>query len=97
MLLMHLLKMRHQPQRKSRSWAVTIITQRVDIDLLLRESPSLRPTLQDTLLQIYPNARREAAQGTGLPIDSLPEKCPFTLSEVLSEDVWPQPDDGIDN
>jgi hypothetical protein len=89
-LVMHLLKMRYQPDRRSRSWSVTIITQRVDIDLVLRDSPSLRPTLADTLTAVYPQARREAAQETGLPLASFPEQCPFALTEVLAEDYWPE-------
>ena len=88
-LLLHLLKWRYQPERQSRSWSVTIITQRVDIKLLLRESPSLRPTLDSTLKQIYPNARQEAADETGLNVERLPPSCPFTIVEVMDEDFWP--------
>ena len=88
-LVLHLLKMRYQPARRSRSWTVTIITQRVDISLLLRESPSLRPTLATTLDEIYANARREAAQETGLAIDQFPVDCPFTIDQVVDEDYWP--------
>jgi len=89
-LVMHLLKRRYQPQRRSRSWSVTVITQRVDIGLLLRDSPSLRPTLADTLTAVYPQARREAAQETGLPLTSFPAQCPFALADVLGEDYWPE-------
>lgn len=93
-LLVHLLKLRHQPARHSRSWEVTVITQRVDIKLLLRESPSLRPTLAATLEAAYRAARREAAQETGLASDRFPATCPFTLEQVLDEDWWPAPDAG---
>jgi hypothetical protein len=88
-LVLHLLKLRYQPARRSRSWTVTIITQRVDISLLLRESPSLRPTLAATLDEVYANARREAAQETGLAIDQFPVDCPFTIDQVVDEDYWP--------
>lgn len=88
-LVLHLLKLRYQPTRRARSWTVTIITQRVDISLLLRESPSLRPTLAATLDEIYPNARREAAQETGIDIDQFPLHCPFTIDQVVDEDYWP--------
>jgi hypothetical protein len=88
-LVLHLLKMRYQPERRSRSWEVTIITQRVDIDLLLRESPSLRPTLESTLNPIYRTARREAAKETGLDITRFPPACPFTIDQVLGEEYWP--------
>jgi hypothetical protein len=90
-LVQHLLKIRHQPQRHSRSWEVTVITQRVDIKLLLKDSPSLRPTLAATLDDIYANARSEAARETGLDIGRLPQQCPFTLDQVLDDEWWPDP------
>jgi hypothetical protein len=93
-LVLHLLKWRHQPQRRSRSWSVTIIAQRVDIKLLLRESPSLRPTLGSALDQIYPGACQEAAQETGLDISLFPSTCPFTSAEVLDEEYWPNAVEG---
>lgn len=42
-LVMHLLKWQHQPRGRSRSWSATIDEQRLQIDGLLAESPSLRP------------------------------------------------------
>lgn len=93
-LVQHLLKMRFQPQRRSCSWDVTIITQRVDIKLLLKESPSLRATLAAMLGDVYDNARREAARETGLDIDSFPERSPFTLDQALDDEWWPDAADG---
>ncbi|WP_462322820.1 DUF29 domain-containing protein [Halochromatium sp.] len=90
-LVMHLLKLAHQPEKRSRSWSVTIITQRNDIKLLLRESPSLKSTLPTALVETYPRARQEAAEETGLPITTFPETPPFTLEQVLDEDYWPEP------
>ena len=88
-LVMHLLKLQHQPERRSRSWTVTVITQRIDIKLLLRESPSLKHGLSEALAEIYPHARQEAAEETGLPLATFPECCSFTLNQVLEEDFWP--------
>lgn len=88
-LVLHLLKLCYQPDRRSRSWSVIVVTQRVDIKLLLRDSPSLRPTLAATLDEIYDHARREAAQETGLDLDRFPASCPFTIHQVLDDDYWP--------
>ena len=93
-LVQHLLKLRYQRQRRSLSWDVTIITQRVDIKLLLKESPSLRPTLAATLGDIYATAHQEAARETGLDIDNFPEQSPFTLDQVLDDEWWPDAVDG---
>ncbi|MEA3643411.1 MAG: DUF29 domain-containing protein [Lamprobacter sp.] len=90
-LMMHLLKLEHQPEKRSRSWSVTIITQRNDIKLLLRDSPSLKSTLPAALMETYPRARQEAADETGLPLTTFPETLPFSLEQVLDEDYWPEP------
>jgi len=90
-LVLHLLKLRDQPDRRSRSWTVTVVTQRVDIKLLLKDSPSLRPTLAATLGDIYDQARREAAQETGLELSHFPARCPMTIDQVLDDDYWPDP------
>ncbi len=92
--VLHLLKMQCQPERRSRSWGVTVITQRIDIKLLLKESPSLRPTLAATLGEIYDTARREAAQETGLALNRFPSTCPFTIDQVLDDEYWPGAGEG---
>lgn len=93
-LVMHLLKLQCQPERRSRSWDVTVITQRIDIHLLLKESPSLRPTLAATLAEIYETARCGAAKETGLALSLFPSVCPFTLDQVLDADYWPDGGEG---
>ena len=48
-LLMHLLKWRIQSKMRSQSWSGTIREQRQRIEKLLRESPSLRPAIDEVL------------------------------------------------
>lgn len=93
-LVLNLLKMQCQPGHRSRSWGVTVITQRIDIKLLLKESPSLRPTLAATLGEIYDTARREAAQETGLALNRFSSTCPFTIDQVLDDEYWPDAGEG---
>ncbi len=81
-LVMHLLKWRYQPDRRSRSWEATIKVARRNIAKLLRRSPSLRRDLLASLEEIYPNARIRAGAATGLSDDALPDACPFTLDQV---------------
>jgi hypothetical protein len=84
-LVMHLLKWRYQPNRRSRSWEATIKVARRNIAKLLRRSPSLRRDLPASLDEVYPNSRIRAAVATRLPDDLFPDTCPFTLDQVTGE------------
>ncbi len=48
-LLTHLLKWKYQAVRRSRSWKNTLFTQRMDINELLEDSPSLRHEIKARL------------------------------------------------
>ena len=84
-LVMHLLKWRYQPDRRSRSWEGTIKVARRNITKLLRRSPSLRRELPASLDEVYPNARIRAGIETDLPDDTFPSACPFTVDQVTGE------------
>jgi Domain of unknown function DUF29 len=84
-LVMHLLKWRHQPDRRTRSWEATIKVARRNVAKLLRRSPSLRRDLPTALDEIYPNARIRAGAATGLAEDAFPDACPFTLDHVTGD------------
>jgi hypothetical protein len=91
-LVMHLLKWHYQPKRRvqGRSWRSTIRTQRLELRLLLRDSPSLRPQVPAFLRDIYPAARTDACDETELPETVFPQKCPWTAEQVLDDDFWPE-------
>ncbi|HXC90695.1 MAG TPA: DUF29 domain-containing protein [Stellaceae bacterium] len=90
-LTMHLLKWRFQPSARSRSWSATIEEQRLQIEQVFAESPSLRPLAAGMLQQAYPIARARAIAETGLADDLLPTLCPFAVDEMLSRSFLPQP------
>src|SRR4051794_5357681 len=54
-LITHLLKCQVQPERKGRSWLLTIRAQRMEIRKLLDENPSMRPFMADILAEAYDN------------------------------------------
>jgi hypothetical protein len=58
-LLAHLLKWVYQPHRRSRSWRAAIEGQREDLKVLLEESPSLKPELEQKLNEAYRRAKRK--------------------------------------
>lgn len=57
--------------------------QRKHLAKCLTQSPSLRRELPELLSDAYDNARIEAANETGLDIDTFPETCEWTVPEVL--------------
>jgi ribosomal protein L29 len=89
-LLTHLLKWQMQSAMRSSSWSGTIREQRRRIEKLLRESPSLRPFVPETLSEAYSDAREDTAEETGLPETQFPAECPFTPDEVLSRGFLPE-------
>jgi hypothetical protein len=90
-LIMHLLNWRHQPAAQSRSWSATIEEQRLQIENVFAESPSLRPLAAGMLAQTYAIARARAIAETGLADEAFPAACPFSLDDILSRSFLPQP------
>jgi len=88
-LLAHMLKLVHQPERRSRSWIATIVTQRNSVQLLLEQSPSLQYDIEKRLSIAYITAKRIVAAETGLNIKTFPELCPWTLQQILDNDFLP--------
>jgi hypothetical protein len=82
-VLMHLLKWNFQPQRRSNSWKASITEGRSQLRRLLKASPSLKRYLEEVFVECYQDARRLAADETGLAINVFPPECPFTIAEVL--------------
>jgi hypothetical protein len=86
-LIMHLLKWQFQPNFRSRSWQLTIKEQRLRIDKLIQENPSLKPSLNVAVDQVYPLAVLSAERETGL--SDFPETCSYSLANILSADFFP--------
>ncbi len=89
-LLMHLLKWLLQPDMRSSSWRSKIVAQRIEIEAVLRQSPSLRARLGPALPDNYVQAIRRALPETGLPKEQFPAECPFTLRKILDDDFLPE-------
>lgn len=85
-ILVHLLKYRYQPAKRTRSWLVSIGKQRIKMEDILRDSPSLKPQLPQMLIASYDPAVRLASLETGIPRDQFPASCPFDMAQVLDMD-----------
>ena len=82
-LLVHLLKHKFQPRRRSSGWRATIAEQRQRIAVVMEDSPSLQAFPAEILDRCYANARSRTALETGLSETQLPERCPFPIETVL--------------
>lgn len=88
-LMTHLLKCQFQPQRKSRSWIGTLGTQRVRIQRLIRDSPSLRSKVLPFAQQAYAAAVHAAHAQTALPLSTFPDVLPYTAQQLLDNGFVP--------
>ena len=90
-LLSHLLKWQHQPERRSSSWQRTIKEQRKAIARRIAKTPSLKTDLQDTEWweSVWGDALIKAADETGIAFDFLPSTCPWSEKQVFSDDYYP--------
>jgi Domain of unknown function DUF29 len=83
-LLLHLLKVRFQPERLSVSWVSTILVQQNEIRSLIEDIPSLGGRADAIAVQAYRDALRLAARETGLPAGQFPAVMPWTVAETLA-------------
>jgi hypothetical protein len=96
-LLAHLLKWQFQYRQlserwqefKGDSWRNTMIEQRTRLARRLRKSPGLKATLDEVIVEIYPDARGLASKETQLPINTFPAVCPYSQAQILSDDYYP--------
>ncbi len=90
LVLVHLLKWKWQPRRRSVSWRSTLVTQRLEIEVDLEDSPSLRSRMAASLERTYQRAAKRAVVETGLPSSTFPRECPFALEQALDTEFLPE-------
>jgi hypothetical protein len=73
-----------------RSWKSTAMAHRHQLEMIL--TPTLRREIEARLEKVYARGRELAAtvlETEGTPDDWLPQKCPYTLAEILDVDCLP--------
>ena len=90
LLISHLLKHEFQPSRRSRSWLLTITRERASIERTEGKNPSLRRKAGEIVQEMYRYGRKEAAVETGLPLETFPPECPFTLAQLRDDEFLPE-------
>jgi hypothetical protein len=93
-IIAHCLKLAYSPAVEPRAgWMSTVGRARDELEDKL--TPTLRRHLRAGLPRLYGQARRTAGRdfrlfGEAEAASSLPERCPWTLAELLREDWYPQ-------
>jgi Domain of unknown function DUF29 len=93
-IIEHLLLLEHaRAGEPRRGWIDEVLNFRSEIDDRL--SATLRRDLRRQLPRLHDRARRDAQQklelyGEAVPSARLPERCPYTLDQVIG-DFWPPP------
>jgi hypothetical protein len=86
-IIQHLLLLEYSPaQEPRRGWTAEIVDLRSEIEDRL--TPMLRRDLGRRLPLLYDRARRDP-YGEAHIADRFPERCPYTLDQVLG-DFWPE-------
>jgi hypothetical protein len=92
-IIAHMLKWDHQPERRSRSWVLSIRTQRRAAEDTLKESPCLRRRLPEAIAQAYLDAVDQAADETRAPLSAFAKDCPYSIEAILARPhPWPDVD-----
>lgn len=78
-LMCHLLKKKHQPDRCGKSWENTITEQGLRVKRLLKKNPGLKSQYQESIAEAYEYARLQANTETGLPEKTFSQKIPSDL------------------
>jgi hypothetical protein len=83
-ILLHVLKWNHQPERKSRSWQNSIIEHRARVERQLRRFPSLKSRTGEAIEEAYEDARRWCQIETRIPEIDFPLSCPYDWEEIMT-------------
>ncbi len=83
-LVAHALKWDFQPERRSRSWTLTIAEQRVRIERQLRRNPGLKSRIAEATAEGFRTGRLRAAREMRRKPTALPTDCPYSWDDILN-------------
>src|SRR3954462_3513835 len=87
LILLHLLKWDHQPERRSRSWHLSIAVQRKHVSKVLRKNPGLKPLVDEATTEASDIARIEAAAQILRDEDIFPRECPYSIQDIMERPI----------
>jgi hypothetical protein len=89
-LIAELLKWHCDPGARCGYWRAAIRQQRYEIELILRDSPSLRQFVRDEFPRIYTEAREDVIDELRLLQPDFGPECPFTPEQILADNFLPE-------
>ena len=89
-LIFHLLKWQFQSHLRCRSWEGSIEEQRIRLNDLLEENPSLKPMIGESIEKSYKLSLSLVRKETPLDLKSLPTECPYTYDQIMDDQFYPQ-------
>jgi hypothetical protein len=81
-MLTHLLKWEHQPDKRSHSWRTTVLNQRQEL-VVLASRGVLRVHATAVLNEAYKDAVELAASETAMQREAFPLECPYSFDQLL--------------
>ncbi|NJN88141.1 MAG: DUF29 domain-containing protein [Leptolyngbyaceae cyanobacterium SL_7_1] len=88
----HFLKMKYWESERElcwRGWDTEVANFRLEIQVILKDSPSLRNYLTENFVTEYKNGRKLFLKASGLNVNLIPPEPDFTLEQALDEDWLP--------
>src|SRR5688500_1919494 len=89
LVILHLLKWEYQPERRARSWEITIVRERNNIEDREEDNLTLKKEAGALVAEVYRRAARQAARETKLPVTTFPADCPYTIDQLRDPDWMP--------
>ncbi len=90
-VLQHLIKWDAQPERRSRTWQLSIREHRRRTERHLANAPGLRSVLSKTIQEAYEDARDKALKEMNLPDKDVPEVNLYTWDDIMTREItWPE-------
>jgi len=88
-LTLHLLKWQYQKEMRLPSWRNCIDKQRLQIERILEDNPSLLSQVNEIIAKGYKYGRKGASKETFMDENTFPEFCPYTWAELTDEYFFP--------
>lgn len=80
-MFMHMLKIKYQPGKHTRSWDLSIKNSQYQAERTLIKNPGLKSQLKEIAESAYYSARLNAAKETDIAEEVFPQECPWDISQ----------------